>query len=83
MAKTMDIHEIVTNLVGYIEPVGETRTDDARFENLKVMTELVDKLIYDINEAEHRFKNNHQFSMKRASEFATKFLNTLGEELNS
>ena len=45
----MDIYEVVTKLVGRINPVGETETDNERYENLKVMCELVEKLIVDID----------------------------------
>lgn len=68
------IYEVVKKLIGPIEPIGETHTDNDRFENLKVMTELVNNLVSDIDNVGYRFKNNHQFSMKRASEFASKFL---------
>ncbi len=70
----MEIHEIVKKLVGEINPIGETREDDKRFENLKVMTELVENLIADIDNVAYRYENNYQFSMKRASKFAKEFL---------
>ena len=40
----MDVYEIVGKLVGPIDPIGETQTDERRFENLKVMTELKESL---------------------------------------
>ena len=76
----MDIHEIVKKLVGEINPIGESNTDDTRFENLKIMTELVDKLLTDIDRVAYRYKNNHQFSMKRAADFARKFQDNMGIE---
>lgn len=36
----MDIYEVVTKLVGPIDPAGETHTDKKRFENLKVMCDV-------------------------------------------
>lgn len=71
----IDIYEVVKKLVGEIEPIGETQTDDRRFENLKAMTWLIEKLLYDIDDIAFRFKNSHQFSMKRAAEYASDFLN--------
>ena len=46
MAKEeINMYEVVTKLVGPINPVGETRRDAERLENLKVMGELVGALI--------------------------------------
>ena len=42
---TMTVHEIVNKLIGNINPVGETNTDNDRFENLKAKCELVNLLI--------------------------------------
>ena len=75
---TIDVYKVVKKLIGEIDPIGETQTDDKRFENLKAMTKLVDRLIFDIDAIAYRYKNNHQFSMKRASEFASKFITDLG-----
>jgi hypothetical protein len=36
----MEIYDVVNKLVGPIMPVGKTETDETRFENLRVMTEL-------------------------------------------
>lgn len=70
----MDIHGVVKKLVGPINPVGETNTDNARFENLKVLTELVEKLVIDIDAVAYEHKDAHQFSLKRAAEHASKFM---------
>lgn len=75
----IDIYEVVKKLVGEIEPIGETRTDEARFENLKVMTDLVDKLITDID-GMCVYEKNHQASMKKAAKYASDFLTRLGIE---
>ena len=73
----MDIHEIVKKLVGPIDPVGETNADDRRFENLKVMTELVGELLTDIDRVIPN-KERVEFSMKRAGEHADKFYDEIG-----
>ena len=75
----MDLYEVVTKLIGKIEPVGETYTDDRRFENLKSMTRLVDKLIYDID-ALTDLKDRKEFSIQRAGVHCDKFLTQLGIE---
>ncbi len=73
----MDIYEVVKKLIGEIAPVGETYADEKSYKNLKTVTELVDKLIFDID-AVIPNKNRVEDSMKRAGEFADNFLTELG-----
>lgn len=76
----MELVDVVRKLVGPVRPVGETNADDERFENLKALTELVDALLGDINTlAPHR--NRYEFSIKRAGEYAAKFLDETQEAL--
>ena len=65
----IDVYEIVIKLVGPIEPVGETRTDEKCFENLKTMTELVERLLHDIADVAVQ-KERPEFSIKKAGEYA-------------
>ena len=74
----MDIYDVVMKLVGPIQPVGETRTDDERFENLKVLCTVTDRLVAAIDDIGYRCKDAHQYSIKRAADRATKFMNDLG-----
>jgi len=74
----MDIYEVVKKLIGNIEPIGETHTDNDRYENLKKLTGLTEQLLTDICSIEHDYKNNHQYSMKRASEHCAGFLDANG-----
>ena len=69
----MTIHEVVKKLIGPVEPVGDSSCDDERFENLKAMTELVELLVIDIGWV-GRKEISHEYSVKRAGEFACKFL---------
>ena len=75
----LTIYDIVYRVVGKINPVGESHTDERRLENLRAMTELVDKLITDIDRV-GMLKNDQRYSMKTAGEFADKFLTSLGIE---
>jgi len=77
---TMTLYDVVKKLTGPIDPVGETNTDNARFENLKALTELVDKLVFDIDKVNMLGKGRAEYSIKRAREFANSFLNDLGIE---
>lgn len=75
----MTHEEIIMKLVGKINPVGETTMDEERFENLKVLCELVDKLVVQIDNVSYRNKDAYEYSVKRAGEYAKDFLtNKLG-----
>jgi hypothetical protein len=75
----MKLYDVVTKLVGPIQPVGETQTDEKRLENLKEMADLVDKLIRDIAEVSSR-KDSPEYSVSKAGKYADKFLTELGTE---
>ena len=74
----MELYDVVKKLVGEIDPVGETNEDDRRFENLKTLTELVDKLLSDIDYVNTRNSKRYEYSLKRAGDFASKFLDNHG-----
>jgi hypothetical protein len=75
----MELKEIVMKLVGPINPIGETNADGRRFENLVTMCALVNDLVKEIDEVAYTNKDRSEFSMKRAGEYANKFLSkTLG-----
>jgi len=69
----MELYDVVAQLAGPINPVGETHTDNERFENLKVMTALVDTLLADI-ERVAAYKDRPEYSMSKAGTFAHAFL---------
>jgi len=74
----MDIHEIVKKLIGEIEPVGESNEDDRRYENLKALVMLTDKLMADIDDVATYNRSRIEFSMKRAGNYAKAFYDQLG-----
>lgn len=74
MEKQFTVIEIVENLVGKITPVGETNEDEVRFENLKAMCDLINNLISKIDDVVYKNKDSHEFSVKRAAEYAERFL---------
>lgn len=69
--------EIVRKLIGVVTPIGETNTDNERFENLKAMCELVDELVADIVNVSSMTNRYQEYSIKRAAQFATDFLNKI------
>lgn len=70
---TMTYAEIVDKLIGPVNPVGETNADDKRFENLKALCDLSEHITRRISEVATN-KDRHEYSIKRAGEFADKFL---------
>ena len=78
----MEIYDVVHKLIGNTVPIGESNTDDLRFENLKALTLLVDKLIYDI-EYISRQKDRVEYSISRAGKFCDKFLEEVMFECKS
>ena len=75
----MDVYEVVKRLVGPINPLGETNADNIRFGNLKVLCELVNDLVSDIDEIGLHRRGRTGAGVKRAVEFSDNFLkNRLG-----
>ena len=77
----VEIIDIVNKLIGEIEPVGETHTDEKRLENLKAMTALVDELLEKIAEIAQK-ENRVEYSIKVCGRHAANFLRQAIEEYN-
>lgn len=73
----MELYDVVTKLIGPIQPVGETTEDEKRFNNLKEMTDLIDQLLTDVDRVAS-CKNRPEYSMKHAGEFADRFMDNMG-----
>jgi sugar-specific transcriptional regulator TrmB len=65
--------EIVFDLIGQIEPVGESDIDQRRFKSLRDLTELVEELLSEISQVAVN-KDRQEHSMKIAGEIASHFL---------
>lgn len=76
----IDVYEVVTKLIGPIDPIGETNEDNRRYENLRNLTQLVDRALSDIDRISMSCKDDHRFSIKRAGEHCSKFFDDLGIE---
>ena len=66
--------DVLKKLVGKINPVGKTEIDDQRFQNLKELCSVVEILLLDIDEVAFRNKDSHEYSVKRAADYAKDFL---------
>ena len=70
----MEVYEIVVKLIGPIEPIGDSRVDENRLENMNKLQELINKLvcdIYDVSQTPH----NGEHSIKKAVENSDAFMN--------
>lgn len=72
----MEMYDVVKKLLGPIEPVGETNTDDKRYKNLEDTITLIDKLLFDINQITPNATRD-EASMKKAGKKAIQFLSEI------
>ncbi len=71
--------DLVKRVIGPISPVGESHTDEKRYQNLEHMIEVVNRLLYEIWRVSEN-KNRVEFSMKKAGQTAYEFLKDVKEE---
>lgn len=69
----MELHEIVMKLVGPVRPIGEHNADKERLENMKKLTELTDRLLFEIDAASPS-ADRAEASMKAIGEHARDFM---------
>lgn len=78
--------EQITNLVmklnGAVEPIGETNTDNVRFENLVRLQDVIDNLLKEVY-CVCCYADNFEFSMHRSGDRAIDWLEQTNEWLNS
>ena len=73
LAMLKEIHDVVRELVGDVKPIGETRADENRLENLKILCDLTEELIMDINDVYMGDENSSEDSRKKAAKYAGEF----------
>ena len=76
----IELEDMILKLIGSINPIGETNTDNERYENLKEMTELIDSLLGYVAEV-YQNKDRHEYSMKRAGEHVEDFFKDIKDWL--
>jgi len=76
----MELTEIVNKLVGDIRPIGESNHDEKSLESLKVMCELIDKLIFKVAVVA-KGSDSYEASVKAHGEYAEKFISELKKSL--
>lgn len=75
-----EVADLVMKVIGEIEPIGETNTDDARLVHLQTLLNtldiLIDEVMIDVLPCESR----HEYSMQRAGEEALKWVREKSEQ---
>lgn len=66
--------QIVEKLIGSIQPLGDSSVDGDRFNNLVEMCTLVDYLVGKIDDVNYQNKESHEYSVVKASNYASEFL---------
>jgi hypothetical protein len=69
----MELYDIVMKLVGPVQPAGETRADETRLKNMKELTKLIDKLLFEVSAAVPA-ADRPEASMKAIGIHAKKFM---------
>ena len=72
MSKQHSMLNIVLKLTGPVEPVGETHSDNERFENLKELLILMIDLHTLVDRLATENKDRHEFSMSRAGKLCNR-----------
>ncbi len=77
----MSIEEIITKLVGPINPVGQHSVDADRLQNLCTLRNAIIPLINRVTDIE-LLQDSHEGSVKQCAVFASEFLKELHEITN-
>lgn len=72
------LYTVVKKLIGDISPKGDSSRDKQILENMKMMCNLVDRLLTDIDDIAYRNRDCHQHSIKEIVEYANNFYTNLG-----
>ena len=69
--------EAILALIGNVRPVGETNTDDRRYENLELACDVLKNLVEAVREVSVKCEGHVAYSINRAGEYARKCLEDL------
>ena len=71
-----DLDDLVMKIIGPIEAVGNSHVDDTRLKNLKIFTQLIDRLLFNVSIAARTADSPHG-SMRAIGKHAKEFLDEL------
>lgn len=73
----MERSDALLALIENVHPVGETNTDDRRYENLKLACDVLKHLVCAVREVSVKCEGHGAYSINRAGEYARKCLEDL------
>ena len=76
-----ELWKVVDNLIGDIEPIGETNHDNLSFEQLNLAMFLVDRYI-DIFAGMLEYRSRPEYSVKRSGDAVLEYIKDLREWFN-
>jgi len=74
--KGVDLFEIVMKLNGPVQPTGESNEDHRRLGNIQTLTELIDRLLFEVNNATME-ADQPEASMKAIGVHAKEFMEAI------
>ena len=74
------IFEVVSKLVGPIEPQGESRADVERLENMKKFIQVFEKMHQQIDNISYEYRDRNEHSMKLIGQLCSDHLDKMGIE---
>ena len=77
---SIEIYDIVVKLVGKTEPYVDSATDKERFESVKLLAELHERLYNDLNYIARKYKDSPYGSAKVIGEYCDKHLKEFNYE---
>ena len=75
----MNVYEVVKKLIGEIEPVGDSRIDEKRLQNLRTFSAVAEDMLCDLKKVSS-FKGRPEYSVNQSGKFAKDALEYFKEE---
>lgn len=69
--------DVIRKLIGHINPVGETNSDNEAFQNIKKQCEVINDLLEDVQRIASLHRNRQEYSMKRVGTLAQEFIDLI------
>lgn len=75
----MELADVVMKLVGPVQPVGDSGIDEDRFHNLEALTDLIDRLLFEVRAASYH-ANRPEASLKKIGVYARDYRRNVHED---
>lgn len=72
------IFEVITKLIGQVNPYGDSAIDKVRFENMETFIKVFDKMHDVIDEVAYKYKDSKLCSIKKIADLCNDHLTKIG-----